>query len=203
MAAKSCSKHVDATRKEADHKAGNWMDGNRDGMAKTGLEGGPKARMTTETRKMLLELRNRHRDSHTCITDMTHRSRSAHEGEMPLYGSILSTACAKLVIPTSLRALLPQEARHLVHLYERRQCEIHKKEWAMKKWQTSLSTLTSQMSLKSCCSTLSSSHVDRVTTVLSRGKSCRMDSPKVAPTPRLHSVTGVWNTGAAFRFRTK
>jgi hypothetical protein len=50
------------------------------------------------------------------------------------------------------------------------------------------------MSLKSCRSTLSSSHVDRVTTVLSRGKSCRIESPNVAPTPKLHNVTGVWKT---------
>lgn len=49
--------------------------------------------------------------------------------------------------------------------------------------------LTSQMRRKSCCSTRSSSQVVFVTTVLSRGKSCSIDSPNVAPTPRLHKVT--------------
>lgn len=51
-------------------------------------------------------------------------------------------------------------------------------------------SLTSQIRRKSCCSTRSSSQVVFVTTVLSLGKSCRIDSPKVAPTPKLHSVTG-------------
>lgn len=50
--------------------------------------------------------------------------------------------------------------------------------------------LTSQISRKSCCSTRSSSQVVFVTTVLSLGRSCRIDSPNVAPTPKLHSVTG-------------
>lgn len=49
----------------------------------------------------------------------------------------------------------------------------------------------SQMILKSFRSILSSSHVDRVTTVLSRGESFNTDSPNVAPTPRVHSVTDV------------
>lgn len=53
------------------------------------------------------------------------------------------------------------------------------------------SSLTSHISRKSCCSTRNNSHVVFVTTVLSRGKSCRTDSPKVAPTPRLHSVMGL------------
>lgn len=34
-----------------------------------------------------------------------------------------------------------------------------------------------------------------VTTVLSRGKSCNIDSPKVAPTPKLHKVTGICKLG--------
>jgi hypothetical protein len=52
--------------------------------------------------------------------------------------------------------------------------------------------LTSHISRKSCCSTRNNSHVVFVTTVLSRGKSWRTDSPKVAPTPRLQSVIGLW-----------
>lgn len=49
---------------------------------------------------------------------------------------------------------------------------------------------TSQISRKSCCSTRNNSHVVFVTTVLSRGKSVKTDSPNVAPTPRLQSVIG-------------
>lgn len=60
-------------------------------------------------------------------------------------------------------------------------------------FKTSQRNLTSQISLKSYCSTLSNSHVVCVTTVLSLGRSCRMDSPNVAPTPKVHSVTGTWN----------
>lgn len=51
---------------------------------------------------------------------------------------------------------------------------------------------TSQINRKSCCSTRNNSQVVLVTTVLSRGKSCKIDSPNVAPTPKLHSVTGTW-----------
>lgn len=50
--------------------------------------------------------------------------------------------------------------------------------------------LTSQIKRKSCCSTRNNSQFVFVTTVLSRGKSCNMDSPNVAPTPKLHNVTG-------------
>lgn len=52
-------------------------------------------------------------------------------------------------------------------------------------------SLTSHISRKSCCSTRNNSHVVFVTTVLSRGKSCRTDSPNVAPTPRLQRVIGL------------
>lgn len=47
----------------------------------------------------------------------------------------------------------------------------------------------SHISLKSFRSILSNSQVDWVTTVLSLGESLRTDSPNVAPTPRVHSVT--------------
>lgn len=50
--------------------------------------------------------------------------------------------------------------------------------------------LTSQIRRKSCCSTRNNSQVVLVTTVLSLGKSYRIDSPNVAPTPKLHNVTG-------------
>lgn len=53
--------------------------------------------------------------------------------------------------------------------------------------------LTSHIKRKSCCSTRNNSQVVFVTTVLSRGKSCKIDSPKVAPTPRLHNVAGICN----------
>lgn len=59
-----------------------------------------------------------------------------------------------------------------------------------KKW---IVQLTSQIKRKSCCSTRNNSQVVLVTTVLSRGRSCNIDSPKVAPTPKLHKVTGIWN----------
>lgn len=49
---------------------------------------------------------------------------------------------------------------------------------------------TSQINLKSCCSTRRSSQVVCVTTVVSLGKSCKIDSPNVAPTPNVHNVTG-------------
>lgn len=52
-------------------------------------------------------------------------------------------------------------------------------------------SLTSQIKRKSCCSTRNNSQVVFVTTVLSRGRSCKIDSPNVAPTPKLHSVTGL------------
>ena len=55
-------------------------------------------------------------------------------------------------------------------------------------------TLTSHISLKSFRSILSNSQVDRVTTVLSLGKSLRTDSPNVEPTPRVHSVTDACKT---------
>ena len=61
-------------------------------------------------------------------------------------------------------------------------------------WDNLRVTLTSHISLKSFLSILSNSQVDRVTTVLSLGESLRTDSPKVAPTPRVHSVTDACNT---------
>jgi hypothetical protein len=61
-----------------------------------------------------------------------------------------------------------------------------------------LLSLTSHISRKSCCSTRNNSHVVFVTTVLSRGMSCRTDSPNVAPTPRLQSVIGLCEMNRKF-----
>lgn len=62
--------------------------------------------------------------------------------------------------------------------------------------------LTSQINRKSCCSTRNNSQVVFVTTVLSRGRSCKIDSPNVAPMPKLHNVAGLcYRNGKKYKIK--